>query len=106
MTVHPHGKFIVLSLSYPIKTERQARKQEVSILYVIGLTRPGTEFQISRMQSPRSTDWITVPCPKKHVRPIMYLAYMTIEGVTELVGALVGCPHRRLWVQNQTESNQ
>ena len=34
-------------LSYPINAEGQARKQQVSIVYVIGFTLPGGELSIS-----------------------------------------------------------
>ena len=36
------------SLSYPNNVEHLARKWQVSIFYVIGLTQPGFEFTISR----------------------------------------------------------
>ena len=51
------------SLPYPIDVEHQAMKQQVSILEVIGLTRPGAKLPISHMWSLRSTGSATVPGP-------------------------------------------
>ena len=46
-------------LPYPNNTEHQARKWYISVLYVIGLTRPEMELLISRTKGMRSTDYAT-----------------------------------------------
>ena len=56
-----HGNFINQSLSYPINVECQARKEQVSILYFIGLTQPRFELQIYNTRGMCPTDSATAP---------------------------------------------
>ena len=73
------------SLLYPINAKRQAKNWQVSIIYSIGLTRPGTELQISHTQNPRSTNWATVLDPSIPRSPIV--------GVNKVIGIahIVSC---------------
>ena len=45
-------------MPYPINAKHQARKQQISILYATGLTRPGTEHSISCIRGRCSTELV------------------------------------------------